>query len=192
GYQSTYGEVSGAVLATGAGMAFSPYAVQDSFATVSTGEVTGVRLETPQGPVWSGSGGLAAVPALGSYSESRIEVAGRSVALDVEVDNGLQVVQAGRGAVLQLDAGVRRVSRLMLTVTGPDGQPLPSGTVILRGGNEFFTAVAGAGRVLVTDMKKDDLVYAELASGQRCTLQDIRTIPKADDELFQMGQALCK
>jgi outer membrane usher protein FimD/PapC len=192
GYQSTYGEISGALLATGAGLAFSPYAVQDSFATVSTGKVTGVRLDTPQGPVWSGPGGLAAVPALAPYYESRIEVAGRSVALDVEVDNGLQVVQAGRGAVLQLDAGVRRVSRLMLTVTGPDGQPLPAGTAILRGGNEFFTAVAGEGRVLVTDMKKDDIVYAELASGQRCTLQDVRTAPKADDELFQMGQAVCK
>jgi outer membrane usher protein FimD/PapC len=189
-YESYYGEASGSVVGTGDGVALSPYVGQDSFATVRTGNVTGARVETPQGPVWSGLNGLAAIPALPPYRESRIEVSGRTLPLTVDINNGLQVVQVSRGAVLKLDAGMKRVQRLMLTVRLPDGTFLPAGSTVLRG-DEFFTAASAGGKVLVTGLDPGDVLSIELADGRRCTISSIQAAPATGDHVFEAASARC-
>jgi outer membrane usher protein FimD/PapC len=69
---------------------------------------------------------------------------------------------------------------------------LPSGLPVLRGGNEFFSSTVQGGRVMVDQMVEDDMLYVELPDGQRCLLQDIRTRPRADGDLFENGTAVCK
>lgn len=187
-------EASGGVVATGDGVAFSPYPVQDSFATVRTGEVALTRLETPQGPVWSAFG-LAAVPALTPYGESHIALAGSSVPLDVEVENGLQVVQAGRGAALRLHMGVRRVRRWMLEIHLGDGTVLPAGTAILRqrsDGPELVTVSDDAGRAMLVQKDEGESWSAELADGRHCTLRGIEARPAQPGDFFQRASALCE
>lgn len=189
-YDSYYGEASGSVVATGDGVGLTPYTAQDSFATVRTGNVTGARVETPQGPVWSGPNGLAAIPALPPYRESRIEVSGHTLPLNVDINNGLQVVQVSRGAVLKLDAGMKRVQRLMLTVRLPDGTLLPAGSTVFRG-DEFFTAAAAEGKVLVTGLEPGDELSIELADGKRCTIGSIQAAPATGDNVFEAASARC-
>jgi outer membrane usher protein FimD/PapC len=193
GHAGYFGQASGGLVATQQGLAFSPYPVQDTFGTAQTGDVVGVRIETPAGPVWSGPGGLAALPALMPYQESRVEVAGNVLPVDVDADNPSQTVQAGRGAVVNLSMGVKRVRRIVLTVTTAGGGLLPAGSAVLRGADEFFTAAAAKGRVLLLSGGVSDVpLYAELADGKRCAIQDIQLLPRAQDEIFQTGTATCK
>ncbi|KTT20548.1 fimbria/pilus outer membrane usher protein [Pseudacidovorax intermedius] len=192
GGSSYYGEITGSVLATPMGVGFSPYAVADTFGGINTGNVVGLKVDTPQGPVWSGPGGFAAVPSLLAYQDSRLEASLKDASLDVDVDNPLQVVQAGRGAVLSVDFGAKRVRRVLLEVRDADGQLVPSGLAVLRGGDEFFSSTAQGGRVMVSRMVDGDMFYVELPSGKRCLVQDIETSPKKDGELFESGKAVCK
>ena len=189
-YDSTYAEASGAVVATKDGVAFSPYAVQDSFGTVRTGDVNLARIETPQGPVWSAFG-LAALAGLAPYQESRVEVGGTSIPLNIDVENGLLVVQASRGAVLQLDMGMRLVQRRMLVVSLPDGTPLPTGTAVVRG-NEYFTIFGQGGRALITQLNPGEVLQAVLADGKRCTIGSIKPSPRADGDYFERASAICQ
>lgn len=191
-FDSSYAEASGGIIATHDGIAFSPYAVQDSFGTLRTGNVVGARIETPQGEVWSGPGGLAALPGFSPYRDSRLELGGTSIPLDIEVSNGLQVVEAGRGAVLTLSMEMQRVRRLLLLVSLEDGSQLASGAAILRGGNDFFAASSEGGRVLVSDLKPGDTIYAELSNGKRCTIEKIVPLPKADGDMFEKATATCR
>lgn len=190
--RSFYGEIAGSVLATPMGVGFSAYPVQDTFGMIRTGDVVGLKVETPLGPVWSGPGGMAAVPALLAYQASRLEANLTSTALDVDVGNPSQVVQAGRGAVLDVDMEARRVRRVLFTVTDEQGVPLPPGLPVLRGGNEFFSSTARGGWVIVDRLVEDDTLYVELPDGRRCMLQDIRTRPHTGREIFDSATAVCK
>lgn len=191
-FDSSYAEASGGVVATRDGIAFSPQAVQDSFGTLRTGNVVGARIDTPQGEVRSGPGGLAALPGLSPYRDSRLEIGGTSVPLDMEISNGLQVVEASRGAVLLLTMDMQRVRRILLLVSLEDGSPLSAGSAILRGGNDFFGASSEGGRVMVSDLKPGDTLYAELGDGKRCTIEKITPLIKADGEMFEKATATCR
>ena len=190
GRTSFHAQASGGVIATSHGVAFSPYPVQDTYGIVKTGDVAGLRINAPGGPVWSGPGGLAALPSLQPYRESRVEVSANDLPLDVDVDDGAQAVRASRGAVLNMSMRAARVIRWMLTVSTADGALLPAGTSVLRG-EEFHTAAAARGRVLVQS-RANERIYAELANGQRCEIQGIQLHAQAGDDLFQAGTAVCR
>lgn len=190
--RSYYGEITGSMLATPSGVGFSPYPVQDTFGVIRTGNVVGLKVDTPQGPVWSGPGGIVAVPALLAYQASRLEAALTGKALNVDVADPSQVVRAGRGAVLDMTMDARRVRRVLLTVTDAQDVVLPAGLPVLRGGNEFFSSTARGGRVMVDRMQEDDILYVELPTGQRCMLQDVRTRARGEGELFESGTAACR
>lgn len=192
GGSSRYAEVAGSAQATAAGLAFSPYQVGDTFGSVKTGDIAGIRIETPQGPVWSGLGGIAAVPSLVAYRESRLETDLKRAPLDVDVDNPMQVIQAGRGAVINVDFGAVRVKRVLLAVKDAKGEYVAEGLPVLRGGDEFFSTSASRGQVMVSRMVEGDMIYVELAPGKRCLIQDIQTRPRQDGELFENGTATCK
>jgi len=190
--RSYYAEASGGVILHPEGVAFTPVAVQDTFGVVKLGDVSGVRLDTPQGPVWSGWNGLAGVPSLTPYHESRVEVQGKSLPDDVDVDNGLVVVQAGRGAVLKLDMKLTRVRRVLLTVTTANGSALPQGSAVLRGETEFFTTSVAGGKVMLTHLS-DNLEYsAQIQGEKRCVFRKIQIQPQASGEQFERGTATCE
>jgi len=192
GGRSYYAEITGSLLATSAGWGFSPYAVQDTFGVVRTGDVVGLKVMTPQGPVWSGPGGSAAVPSLQAYRPSRVEASLDAGAIDIDVGNPLQVVQPGRGAVVRMEMDARRVRRVLLGVVDALGRPLPKGLPVLRRNGALFSSTAQGGRVMVDHMTEGVPLYVELAPGRRCLLQDIRTRPRAADGLFESGSAVCR
>ena len=189
---SYYAESRGGVVIHPDGIAFSPYAVQDTFGMVTVGDVAGVRLDTPQGPVWSGPAGLAAVPLLIPYYESRIEVSGKSLPEDIDVEDGLQVVKAGRGAVVKMSMNATRVRRVLLLVTTANGAALPSGSAILKGEGEYFTASAAGGRVLITDLKEGQKYVGQINGDKECVFHDIKIVARIEGEQFERGTARCE
>jgi outer membrane usher protein FimD/PapC len=201
GYSSYYAEASGSVIATQDGVALSPYPVRDTFGTLKLndalapegqGAVSGVRVETPQGPVWTGPNGLASIPAVQSYFPTRLEVDTGTLSTDVDISDGLQVFQAGRGAVISARMAAVRVHRVLLSVKLANGNNLPAGSPIVRGTDEFFTSSAENGRVLMSNLKEGESYSAHLADGSACVLRDISITPKQDGDYFERGTARCQ
>lgn len=188
---SFYGQMSGGVVVQRHGVSLSPYPVQDTFGVLKVGDFAGIRIDTPQGPVWSGYRGLTVLPGLTPFRDSRIEVAGTSIPKDVDVDNALQVVDAGRGAVLNLTMGARRVRRVLLAVSHGKGQALPEGLAVIRNDGEFLGTTLSDGRVMLTDLKDNERYRIQLSRDQSCTLQDVKIGPSYQDQPFERGTAHC-
>lgn len=191
-YDSAFAETSGGVLMTRDGVAFTPYQIQDSFGILRTGDVVGARIETSQGPVWSGPAGLAAIADFAPYQESRLELTGSSIPIDVEADNGLQIVQASRGAVLNLDMNMRRIHRILLIVTMADGSLLPAGATVVRGDSEYLTTSIVGGKVLTSNWKSSDKLWVDIEPGRRCIIEDVVPEKKNDGDIFERASAICR
>lgn len=109
------------------GVTLSPYPVRDTFGVLKAGDRSGLKLQTPQGPVWTDGLGRAVAATLPAYTQARLEVDPGSLPRNVEVLNGFQEVAAGRGSVQHLDFSVVTVRRLLLKATTVDRQWLPKG-----------------------------------------------------------------
>jgi outer membrane usher protein FimD/PapC len=190
-FENTYLEAGGGVVATGDGIAFSPYPIQDTFGIIRTGNVMGARIDTPQGTVWSGPGGLAAVPGLSPFQRSRIELRGDSIPIDVDVANGVQSVQTFRGAVVSLDFGMMAVRRNMVNISLANGSALPAGTALIRDGGEFVTTSSEGGLALITELTDHDIFNAELPGGAHCVVRRIEPAKRKPGDLFGRARARC-
>lgn len=187
-----YGEASGGVVVHREGIAFSPSPIQDSFGVVRVGDLAGVRLNTPSGPVWTGLNGLAAIPALSPFQESRVELDTASIPDDIDVDSGYQSIQAMRGIVLKTDISVSKARRLLLAVVTPDGKELASGTPVLRSDGEYVAPTLSGGRVFVANHLDGQNYVANFGSGEQCTFRHMKIVPRVEGEQFERAVALCE
>ncbi len=186
-----YGEANGGVVIHKDGVGFSPSPIQDSFGLVKVGDLTGARLNTPSGAVWTGLNGVAAIPSLTPFQKSQVELDTAAFPEGIDVDNGYQSVQAGRGAVLKMDIKVSRVRRLLMTLARPDGQPLPIGALILRGDGEYVAPVLSGGRVFVGNYLEGQNYVADLGESKQCTFSNIKFVPRVEGEQFERATAQC-
>jgi outer membrane usher protein FimD/PapC len=191
GSSTYYGEASGGVVIHKDGVGFSPSPIQDSFGLVKVGDLTGARLNTPSGAVWTGLNGVAAIPSLTPFQKSQVELDTAAFPEGIDVDNGYQSVQAGRGAVLKMDIKVSRVRRLLMTLARPDGQPLPIGALILRGDGEYVAPVLSGGRVFVGNYLEGQNYVADLGESKQCTFSNIKFVPRVEGEQFERATAQC-
>ncbi|MFJ3462007.1 fimbria/pilus outer membrane usher protein [Achromobacter spanius] len=185
------GRISGGVVAHKGGITLSPYAVQDTFGLVAVGDLSGVKLTTPNGPVWTDAAGQAVVSQLNAYRNNRVEVQPKSLPRRVDLRNGFQSVQAGRGSVNHLSFEVIKARRVMVDALDAQGQPLPKGSSVLDPQNNFLTTVLDKGAIFLTDASPDQTLKVSLPGDKTCTL-DI-TYPKEnnDDSFYETAPAVC-
>ncbi|WP_421316239.1 fimbrial biogenesis usher protein [Aeromonas veronii] len=190
----TSATLDGGIVAHSEGVTFSPYAVQDTFGVVSLGQdVAGVEISTPQGTVWTDKWGNAVVPSLNAYQNSNVMINTDSLPKNVDVNNGMKTVNAGRGAVHQLQFGVLSVRRAMLRLTMPDGKLVPKGAVIFDDDNQYVTTAVEDGVVFIADVENSEYLYA-LAdeAGRKCQLKfKLRDMPSLD-EYYENVDATCE
>ena len=191
GRTSYYAEASGGIVFSSQGLSFSPSAVQDTFGVVKLGDVAGIMLQTSSGNVWSGYNGLAAVPGLSPFQDSRVEIDGSSLSAEVDVEQGAQVVRAGRGAFVDMAMKVTKVRRVLLTVTYKE-DVLPAGMAIVRDQNNFFTMSSKNGFVMMTDWKDEEKYSAQLSDDKSCTFKNIQMKPRVTGDFFERGTAVCE
>ncbi|WP_256562536.1 MULTISPECIES: fimbria/pilus outer membrane usher protein [unclassified Pseudomonas] len=134
-----------------AGVTPSPYPLRDTFGLLKAGDGAGIKISTPPGPVWTDAGGRAVAASLPAYQTSRIELDTVSLPRNVDVLNGYQQVEAGRGAVPRFDFSVGVVRRLMLMVRTAAGEPVPKGVLVYDQHNAYLTTVVDAGLVYLAD-----------------------------------------
>jgi outer membrane usher protein FimD/PapC len=169
--RSSYqGGARGAVVAHGDGLTFSPYPVRDTFALVSVGDMAGIKLSTPSGPVWTDGQGQAVVSQVAAYGRSPVEVQARSLPRNADISNGLAVISAGRGAVDRVEFGVAVTRRALLTVSTSQGQPLPRGATVSTADGEFVTLVQEGSQVFLTNVLDPRRLWVKGPGIERCEL----------------------
>lgn len=190
--QSSYqGGARGAVVAHGSGVTLSPYPVRDTFAVVSVGDMGGIKLSTPSGPVWTDWQGQAVVSQVNAYGRSPVEVQTRSLPRNADINNGLAMISAGRGAVDRIDFGVALTRRLLLTVRTDQDQPLPRGAMVSTADGEFVTLVQDGSQVFLPNVLEHSTLWVSTADKKRCELR-YELPAKADPSVyFETAPARC-
>jgi len=189
---STYSaQLQGGAVVSGAGVTFSPYQVGDTFGIVQLGDVSGARISTPQGTVWTDIGGRAVIPTLMPFQQSRVELLTKSLPRNVDIDNGIEYIEAGRGSVNVVEFGVNKVRRLLLRVTSEGGTPLPAALPVLDADNQYVTTSVGDGTVFLDDTPKSD-IHVKFADDRTCRIE-YTAPPKTDlDRPFDATTGVCK
>ena len=185
------GARGGAVL-HGGGLTLSPYPVRDTFALLSVGEMDAIRVSTPSGPVWTDSQGQAVVPQVAAYGRSAVEIDTRSLPRNIDINNGMAVISAGRGAVDRVEFGVTMTRRALLKVTTSHGAPLPRGATVSTEDGEFVTLVQDGGQVFLPNVLDLRPLWITAPGLERCRL-DFELPVKADAEAYyETAAALCR
>jgi outer membrane usher protein FimD/PapC len=153
------------------GVTLSPYPVHETFGVLKAGERSGLKLQTPRGPVWTDGSGRAVAASLPAYTRARLEVDTIGLPRNVEVLNGFQEVEAGRGSVQHLDFSVMSVRRLLLKARTVDRQWLPKGLAVHDEQGQYVTTVLDAGAIFLPDAKPEQKLHVRLSGTERCVLE---------------------
>ena len=190
------GEIRGGLVVHHSGLklaaTLSPYEIQDTFGVVHVGDVAGVRIDTPGGPVWTDSGGNAVVPNLAAYRQNRLEIETKSLPRNVDIKNGYKTVDAGRGSVHHIDFDVIKVRRVLMAITDTKGVALPKGASVVDGNGQFLTSVVDQGKVFLVQGQLNEGIKINLPDESQCSL-DYSLPEKADlDVYFENVNAVCR
>ncbi len=186
------GRIAGGVVAHKDGVTLSPYQVQETFGIVDVGDVSGVKISTPNGPVWTDGDGEAVLSQLAAYRNNRIEVQTASLPRNVDLKNGYQTLGAGRGSVNYLAFDVIQARRVLVTAVDGSNQPLPKGSSVLDTGNNFITTVLDNGTVFLADADPRQVLKVSLPDDKTCTLA-IEYPEETDNEAFyDEAPAVCR
>ncbi|SEB04404.1 fimbrial biogenesis usher protein [Paraburkholderia sartisoli] len=184
-------ELRGGVVAHKHGVTFSPYPVADTFGIAKTSDVAGVKISTPQGPVWTDFWGQAVIPSEAAYSTSRIEVSGKTLPRNVDIGNGFAQVNPGRGSVNYVNFDIVKVRRILLRAIDKRGQVLPKNASVLDKDDNYLTTVLDDGNIFLNGNEGENLKVVDL-DGNRCSLE-YKLAEKPDlKSYFENAEAVCR
>lgn len=191
-YTSWSARASRGIVAHANGVTLSPYRVSDTFGIARAGGESGVRLDTPSGPVWTDWRGYAVLPSLNGYRRSVVQVDTRSLAKNVDIGNAWQEAELARGAVGIMNFGLVRTRRVLVVVRDNKGQPLPPGASIFGESGELVTVAGDDGTVFVPDAAPGMKLDVQSSGRTLCQIQ-LALPEKAEQEgLYENAEATCR
>ena len=186
------GQLSGGLALHEGGLTFSPYAIQETFGVVSVGDLSGARIVTPQGPVWTDFSGQAVVAGLPAYRSSQLEVDTRSLPRRIDLRNGTKTLEAGRGSFNRVEFTVVKARRLLLKVIDENAEPLPQGAPVFGEDEAFLTTVVGDGMIFLSDVEAGQRLTIRRADHTACTLPVELSELADSDRLYETATAVCR
>ncbi|AMB79686.1 outer membrane usher protein [Pseudomonas fragi] len=182
---------SGGVVVHEQGVTLSPYPVRDSFAIASVGDVAGIKLQTPSGPVWTDGAGRAVIASLNPYSSTRVEVETKDLPRNIDIRNGHQMLSAARGSVHRMDFEVLKSRRVLLTVMDAKGGVPAKGASVVDANGGFVTSVIDDGQVYLNHLEHATPLRIEHSDDQSCELSF--EVPEEQDleSYFETLNASC-
>lgn len=191
-YTSWSTRASGAVVLHENGITFSPYPVADTFGIARVGKESGVRLDTPAGPVWTDWRGYAAIPTLNGYRRSAIQLDTRSLAKNIDINNALQEAEMARGAIGRVNFEVLRTRRVLVEVVMADGKRPPQGASVFNATGGLVTVVGDEGTVFVPDAAPGMMMEVQSSGKTVCTMK--LDLPETADTtgLYENATATCR
>ncbi|MBC3209343.1 fimbrial biogenesis usher protein [Pseudomonas sp. SWRI111] len=185
------GQLRGGVAVHESGVTLSPYALSDTFGVAKVGDVGGVKLTTPSGPVWTDPWGNAVIPQLNAYQNTRVEIETKSLPRNVDIQNGFKAVSAGRGSVQKLDFSVIKSRRALLRVTDAGGKPMSKGLAVFDAKDNFVTTVVDDGKVFLTNGQLSEALIIHTSESNTCAIHF--SLPQEQDlnVYFETANATC-
>lgn len=186
------GQLQGAVVAHAGGVTLSAYRVEDTFGVASLGDVSGARITTPQGPVWTDPWGNAVIASLPAYRASLLEVEGKTLPRQVDIKNDTKVLEAGRGSFNKVEFDVVNVRRVLLRAVDPQGRPLSQGAAVLGADNAFLTTVVGDGMIFLSNVGESQTLKVSSPNSAICSLQLDLPEQTFNGQLYETASATCR
>ncbi|KHS89074.1 fimbrial protein [Pectobacterium brasiliense] len=191
-YTSWSARASGAAVLHKDGVTLSPYRVADTFGIARVGKESGVRLDTPGGPVWTNRWGYAVLPTLNGYRRSGIQIDTRSLDKNVDVSNAWQETEMARGAIGRVDFDVIRTRRVLVDAVMADDKRIPAGASVFDGSDSLVTVVGEDGSVFVPDATPG-MVLAVQSSGKTVCSMKLDLPEKVDTSgFYENATATCR
>jgi outer membrane usher protein FimD/PapC len=181
----------GGVVAHESGFTLSPYPIRDTLAVIDVGDLTGVKLRTPQGPVWTDGAGRAIAGQLPAYRNSRVEMDTASLPRHVDVGNGYKEIEAGRGSVQHMAFDVVARRRLLLTARMADGSAVPKGASVRDADDAYVTTVLADGKVFLEQALAGVKLHVVLGEDERCRLTFVLPEQAASHGFYETAVATC-
>lgn len=184
--------LQGGIVAHGNGVTFSPWQLNDTFAIARLNDkISGVKIDTPQGPVWTDAWGQAVVPALPPYRDALVQVNTETLPRNVDVGNGTRRLKQGRGSVGNVNFRTLEQRRAMLYVTQLNGNKLPRGIIVEDETGNYITTAVDDGIVFINNAKPQQTLIARL-DNSTCRFQV--SLPEKSDptHFYDSAKEVCK
>ncbi|HHA2288281.1 TPA: fimbria/pilus outer membrane usher protein [Enterobacter asburiae] len=191
GSRQVSGSLSGSVLAHAGGVTFGQQ-LGESSVLIDAGGAAGLTVENMPGVATDGRG-HAVVPWASAFRENRVALNLGSAGEDTDVEEAVQNVVPTRGAVVKASFSTRSGQRMLVTLTGRDGRPVPFGSMVtLKAQDERkpVTGIAGEdGQVYLAGMPPSgelEVVWGA-GPGERCAARV--SVPEASRGLQHLSAA---
>lgn len=185
--------LSGGIVAHKNGVTFSPWPVKDTFAIIDAGkDLSGTRINTPAGDVWTDHWGRAIVPSVNPYHKVRVELDANSLPEDMDVQNGFSELATGRGAVGNVKFSTLHVHRAMLHVRMANGGTLKKGSTIVDAAGNYAATAVDEGLLFMEDIStKPDLYLTDETGAHLCHIS-YTVSAQAERQTYENINGLCK
>lgn len=186
------GTLRGGMAAHRHGVTFTPWAIRDTFAIASLDKpVSGVRIETSQGPVWTDFSGQAVIPSVSAWREAAVEINTATLPKNMDIGNGLRMLKQGRGAVGKIRFSTITERRVLLSVTMGNGDPLPKGVAVTDSAGNYLTTSVDDGVLFLNNLTGRQTLVAKLEKGS-CRIS--LTLPEAPDAdaFYENASGVCQ
>ncbi|GKW03750.1 fimbrial protein [Pectobacterium odoriferum] len=191
-YTNWSARASGGAVFHEGGATLSPYRVAETFGIARVGKESGVRLDTPGGPVWTNRWGYAVLPTLNGYRRSGVQIDTRSLAKNVDVSNAWQDAEMARGAIGRVDFDVIRTRRVLVETMMADGKRIQPGASVFDDSGNLITVVGDDGSVFVPDAAPGMLLEVQSSGRTVCSMK--LDLPEAVESLgfYENAAATCR
>jgi len=132
--------------------------------------VSGVKIETPQGPVWTDSRGYAVLPSLNAWQQSRIEVNTETLPKNMDIGNGTRMLYQGRGSVSQVQFNAITQRRALLHVTLANGKKLPKNLAVTDDKGNYITTSVDEGIVFLNNVTTRQTLVVQGENDNNCRI----------------------
>ena len=186
------GSLQGGVVAHENGVTFSPLPIRETFGIVSLDQdIAGVKIDTPQGPVWTDYRGYAVLPSLNAWRQSRVEVNTETLPKNMDIGNGTRLLKLGRGSVGKVQFNALTQRRVLIDVRMAEGKKLPKNTAITDDQGNYLTTSVDEGTVFLNNAHPNQILIAQRDT-DTCRIK--LTLPeKAETGVFyETAKGLCQ
>lgn len=190
--RSYSGSLQGGVVAHADGITFSPLPVRETFGIASLAEpVAGVKIDTPQGPVWTDGRGFAALPSLNAWQKSHIEVNTATLPKNMDIGNGTRMMAQGRGSVGKVQFNTLTQRRVLLHVTMANGKKLPKNLAVTDEKGNYITTSVDDGVVFLNNATARQTLVIQNGN-ENCSITLILPEQAESDVFYETAQGVCQ
>ena len=193
-HQRNYGiSDSGSVVAHSNGITFSNGTVQDTYGVLSLSQpLAGVPVMTPGGTAWTDWRGMAVIPSLTPWNDNAIDVDVDKLPKNIDINNGHRTLRPARGSVKNVKITIITGTRLLMTITLPNGQLLPKGSTLWDSGKIVAEAVDD-GLAFISHAENEGSFHVKIAqSNDECDIHYKLNEEAEEDSLYEQLTLACK